>query len=96
MMPTGAGTARSAGNGNGQDTESELGWVGQQHLMWGYCGRALAAGGPAVAIDVADARRAAPAARRRIVALHRRPRDLVVRIGPRPLAETADAPAKAA
>ena len=99
-LPTDAETARPEadgnGIGNGQHTGSEIGWVGQQHLMWGYCGRALAAGRPAVAINVADARRPQAATTSRPPALLGRPRDLVIRIAPRPAAESAGAPARAA
>jgi hypothetical protein len=98
-LPIEAESARTGdgnGNGNGQGTDSAIGWVGQQHLMWGYCGRALVAGCPAVAINVADARRPQAAKTSRQVTLLSRPRDLVVRIGPRPTADLAGAPAKAA
>jgi hypothetical protein len=93
MMPAGAGTARTTGgNADGDGTGLEISWVGQQHLMWGYCGR-VAAGQVATP---RDERTPPPAATARPVALLQRPRNLVVRIGPRPAAETADAPARAA
>ena len=93
MMPAGAGTARPAGgNGEANGPGPEVSWVGQQHLMWGYCGR-VAAGQVATP---RDERTPPPAATVRPVARLQRPRNLVVRIGPKPPAETADVPAKAA
>lgn len=86
MMPSGARTAPAAGTGSG--TAPEINWVGQQHLMWGYCGRRPAAG-------VRGAGRVATAVTAPRVVLHRA-RGTVVRIGPRPLAEATGAPARAA
>ena len=89
-LPAGAGTARVAagwdedGHGQGGGIHAEITWVGQQQRMHGYCGRA----------DAAPAAR--PAVENRPVALLQRPRGVVVRIGPRALAETADVQAKAA
>jgi len=96
-LPAGAGTARfagpdeeiGAGADGGAETASgarpklELRWVGAQHLMHGYCGRAT----ECRAADVnGAATRAAGGARAyavRPVALLEARRHLVVRIGPR-------------
>ena len=80
--PAGAGTARRAQGGDGfgewarGGRPPEIGWVGEQRLMEGYCGRAVVTG------------EATPAARTPAtgpVAVLRRQRRRVVRIGPRPL-----------
>ena len=97
MMPVGAETARpEGGDGVANGSHPEVNWVGQQHLMWGYCGRAAAAenAGPAAAAPTRKPRPTPPAARR--VAPPRRPRNLVVRIGPGHRAEPVETPAKAA
>ena len=89
-MPDGATAARPAGNG----THGQVTWVGAQHLMQGYCGRAVVTG--RVAEDATPA--ADPGAPRatRPVALLQRSRGQVVRIGPKSQAEPAGALAKAA
>jgi len=79
MMPTGAGTARPAGDG--EDAHAEITWVGAQHLMQGYCGRA------------AVVRRGAANGSVRPL---QRPRTPPLRIGPARLAEAAGATARAA
>ena len=74
-VPAGAGTARP-----------ELRWVGAQHLMYGYCGRAAedaAADLNAAATRVAAAAGGARAYSVRPAALLEARRHLVVRIGPR-------------
>ena len=97
MMPAGAGTARPAGaSGDRDGASAEVSWVGQQQLMWGYCGRAAATQQVATPAGTADGRSPQHAAAARPAALLQRPRSLVVRIGPKPTAETADVPAKAA
>jgi hypothetical protein len=97
MLPAGAETApRAGGNGVGDGSSdapaSDVSWVGQQHLMWGYCGR-VAAGDSRPATTTAG-REPQPVTRR--AAPQPRPRNLVVRIGPRPPAEAAGSAAKAA
>ena len=98
MMPAGAGTARPAGgNGEGNGPGPEISWVGQQQLMWGYCGRVAATGRVAAPEAVTDGLATQlQAATPRPAALLQRPRNLVVRIGPKRPAEAADVPAKAA
>ena len=88
-VPQGAGSARVAGGGRG--TGEPITWIGQQHLMAGYCGRVGGAGG-AEAVGPA----AVTAAPVRAPAQPQRPRDLVVRIGPKRPAETAGPLAKVA
>jgi hypothetical protein len=90
-MPDGAEPARVAASGSGE--QPEITWVGAQHLMRGYCGRAVKPGGarvaePPVAPQIAGAGRH--------VAVRHRPRGLVARIGPRAAADDADLAAKAA
>ena len=95
-LPTGAGTAREAasenpdGHGQGRGQGEEIRWVGLQHRMYGYCGRGP--GGEAVAANAVPA--VAPVDRP--VAVLHRPRGVVVRIGPKRIADIADAQAKAA
>ena len=96
MMPTGAGLARAATEGHGSGIDSEVNWVGQQQLMRGYCGRAARPAGPGAFAGGGDAAIAAAPEAKRPVALHQRPRGLVVRIGPKPPAESAGVRAKAA
>ena len=98
-VPRGAGPARDAGGR--ADGCPEVRWVGQQHLMCGYCGRAAtgehSAGGRGPAPDGGPA--AAPAAAvdpARAVTLPQRPRDQVVRVGPKRQAEVAATVARAA
>jgi hypothetical protein len=78
-VPTGAGTARPAGDG--EKSYARITWVGSQHLMHGYCGRV------AVVATGAEGSSARP---------RQRPRTRPLRIAPRPPAETAGAPARAA
>ena len=93
--PDGAGTARAAGYGDGRN--AEIRWVGEQHLMSGYCGRAVVAGWATVSQPRAGEGRAAVAGELpRPVALLQRPRGLVVRIGPRPAAYDEEPAARAA
>jgi hypothetical protein len=85
--PAGATTAHAAANGIGQEGKGhgEIRWVGEQHRMAGYCGRAVVAGRATVSpAGPGDGR--AEQDRPRPVALLQRPRGLVVRIGPRPAA----------
>ena len=85
FSPTGAGTARAGTAGHGE--QPEIRWVGEQRLMEGYCGRAVMTG----QASLAPAREPP-----RPVAILRRPRGLVVRIGPRPMAPEAEPIARAA
>jgi hypothetical protein len=85
FSPDGATTARAAGYG--ERANGEIRWVGEQHLMAGYCGRAVLAGHATIA---------AGAEPPRPVALLRRPRGMVVRIGPRPAPREEQALARAA
>ena len=78
-VPTGAGTARRAAGG--EKAHAEITWVGAQHLMQGYCGRAV------IAPRGARAYAARPL---------QRPRTPPLRIAPARLAETAGATARAA
>ena len=87
-VPQSAGTARGTHVGGGG--HPEIRWAGQQHLMAGYCGRIGAAGrddGAVAAVVPTPVR---------VVTLPQRPRDLVVRIGPKRQAEIAGVTAKAA
>ena len=77
MLPTGAETARDAGEDEAGD--DEIRWTGQQHLMGGYCGRVI----DEVVANVAAEPAVAPVVARPVV-LVQRPRGVVVRIGPRP------------
>ena len=72
--PAGAGTARAGNGGHGE--QSDIRWVGEQRLMEGYCGREVMTGRAALTPTQGQPRP---------VAILRRPRGLVVRIGPRPL-----------
>ena len=99
-LPRGAGTAPDAGPG-AQDAagdgetrnrvrpappQPEIRWVGAQHLMHGYCGRATAGTEVAAAVGITAAT-VNPGARAyavRPMALLEGRRNLVVRIGPRP------------
>jgi len=107
-LPAGAGTARfagpdeeiGAGADGGAETASgarpklELRWVGAQHLMHGYCGRATEC--RAADVNGAATRAAAAGGARayavRPVALLEARRHLVVRIGPRAVGASEDAP----
>lgn len=108
-MPAGAGTARlagpdeeiGAGADGGTETASEarpkleLRWVGAQHLMHGYCGRATECRAADVNGAATRAAAAAGGARAyvvRPVALLEARRHLVVRIGPRAIGVSGDAP----
>jgi hypothetical protein len=83
--PAGAGSARDLAQppGAGQ----EIRWVGAQHLIRGYCGRAVVVGNAEIAASDREAaakeQTGARAYSARTVALLQRPRHLVVRIGPR-------------
>jgi hypothetical protein len=66
----------------------ELRWVGSQHLMHGYCGRASEDGGAEV--TAAGPAGGARAYAVRPMALLQARRNLVVRIGPRAAAADAD------
>jgi hypothetical protein len=93
--PAGATAARAAGRGDGQN--AEIRWVGEQHRMAGYCGRAVVAGRATLAQPRPEEGRAAGAADLpRPVALLQRPRGTVVRIGPRPAAYDDEPAARAA
>jgi len=93
--PAGATAARAAGRGDGQN--AEIRWVGEQHRMAGYCGRAVVAGRATVSAAGADEGRAAGAhAMPRPVALLQRPRGMVVRLGPRPATYDDEPAARAA
>jgi len=107
-VPAGAGTARfpgpaeevGAGADGGAAAASEarprleLRWVGAQHLMHGYCGRATEC--RAADVNGAATRAAAAGGARayavRPVALLEARRHLVVRIGPRAVGASEDAP----
>ena len=107
-VPAGAGTARfprpaeevGAGADGGAAAASEarprleLRWVGAQHLMHGYCGRATEC--QAADVNGAATRAAAAGGARayavRPVALLEARRHLVVRIGPRAVGASEDAP----
>ena len=88
-MPDGAEPALAAASGSGE--QSEITWVGAQHLMWGYCGRAPVTERPAVVAPTMTIRAAAP---------RHPPRERVVRVGPKlaavAAAEIARPAAKAA
>ena len=100
-LPAGAGTARFAASADGgAETASEarpkleLRWVGAQHLMHGYCGRATecrAADVNGAATRAAAASGGARAYAVRPVALLEARRHLVVRIGPRAVGVSGDA-----
>ena len=104
--PQGAGTARAAGgNGGAAQAEPEIRWVGDQRLMEGYCGRAVVTGRAEVAAveptvtGVGRGPAHGPGARVysvRPVALLHRPRNAVVRIGPRARADDEAAAATGA
>ena len=83
--PAGAGTARAAVSGSGE--QPEIRWVGEQHLMPGYCGRVVVAGRAALPQGGEPPRP---------VAVLQRPRGLVVRIGPRHAGLQPEPVAKAA
>jgi len=108
-LPAGAGTARfagpdekvGAGGDGGAETASEarpkleLRWVGAQHLMHGYCGRATecrAADVNGAATRVAAAAGGARAYVVRPVPLLEARRHLVVRIGPRSAGASGEGP----
>ena len=98
MVPVGAGMARggvvrtAAGVGVDEGTESrvrrspaepEIRWVGEQHLMHGYCGRASVPANDAGVAMVANAG-GARAHTAGPMGLIESMRHRVVRIGPRP------------
>ena len=96
-VPTGAESAPVAADGRGSEgcgAGGEVRWVGQQQLMHGYCGRATA-NASAAATASATASASAPPVTPPLTP-HRRPRDLVVRIGPKVPAESAGPLARAA
>ena len=78
-VPASAGTARPAGDR--EKAYAEITWVGAQHLMQGYCGRASVVRQGAVTGSVRPLQR---------------PRTPPLRIGPARLGETAGATARAA
>jgi len=93
LLPTGAGTARGDGAGAGIEAAADeddagagpqIRWVGAQHLMHGYCGRAAVTG--RAQVPPAGARRGnEPDLVVRPMALIESRRQRVVRIGPRAL-----------
>jgi hypothetical protein len=74
--PTHAESAPRECDGAGETAGEEVRWVGQQHRMQGFCGRATDAG--------AGVRRPELSATRPVVMVQR-PGRTVVRIGPRPV-----------
>ena len=98
-LPRGAGTAPQAVPGTGNATsggesrdrvrpappQPEIRWVGAQHLMHGYCGRATAGAEVAAAagMTAATVTAGARAYAVRPTALLEGRRSLVVRVGPR-------------
>ena len=90
--PTGAGTARAeAGGAEGHQplvppSDQEIRWVGEQHRMHGYCGRALEPGKAVAAAAKSEDRVGARIIAVRPVSALQRRRYRVVRIGPRPVA----------
>lgn len=73
--------AEAAGAARGADVHQTIAWVGQQHLIHGYCGRARTT---PVAADSSVVVAGEPAR-----AMARRTRSGTVRVGPKPVATSA-------